>query len=130
MKDKEATEKELYEASQGMERDYITLKRLGEMQASANPLVIIDLRDRPPRKPEHAVPGAVHISMENLVTENVEKAVPDKSTPVVLVCNQSFEMTRMVALTTYAYPTLKLMGYTCVKILRNWPIFTEAEELI
>ena len=120
MKEEEASPEEYRKAQEGMEDDYVTLATLNEMLSSDNPPVVIDLRETL-EPSDQKIEGSINITMQNLVIENVEKAIAKKSTPIVLVCTQSFEMTRMVALTTYAYPTLKLMGYSSVKILSNWP---------
>ena len=115
----EAGEQEIADALAGMRQDYILVDELERMLATNNPPVVIDLRETVSCEEDHVISAAINISMENLVSENLEKAIPDKSTPVVLVCAHSFGMTRMIPLTTYAYPTLKLYGYRCVKVLTN-----------
>jgi len=120
---KEAGIKEFSQAGEGLHKDYITLKELEELKLSNTPPVVIDLRRA--SKSDQRVRDSINISMQDLVVENVEELVPKKSTPIVLVCAQSFQITRMVALTTYAYPTLKLMGYTSVKVLQDQAGFKE-----
>ena len=123
MSKKETGIKEFGEAGEGLHKDYINLKGLEELKLSDNPPVVIDLRRK--SKSDKRIKDSMNITMQDLVVENVEKLVPKKSTPIVLVCAQSFQMTRMMALTTYAYPTLKLMGYSYVKVLQDWVGFDE-----
>jgi len=120
---KEAGIKEFSQAGEGLHKDYINLKELEELKLSSTPPVVIDLRTA--NKSDRRIKDSINISMQDLVVENVEELIPVKSTPIVLVCAQSFQMTRMMALTTYAYPTLKLMGYTYVKVLQDWKEFGE-----
>ena len=99
----------------GIESASITEAEL-DLLAASEDLVMIDLRGLPEGEEYR---GAKTITMQDLVEEVVEQAVPSKDTTLVLICNQSFGMSRMVALSSYAYPTLKLMGYSDVRILRN-----------
>jgi len=119
--EKEASPKEFRDAGRDIEKNYIKTAELDEMMASDNPLVVIDLRESL-NESDRRIEGSINITMQDLVAEIVEKAIPDKTMPIVLVCFQSFQMTRMVALTTFAYPALKLIGYECVKVLsdRDW----------
>jgi rhodanese-related sulfurtransferase len=121
MKKIEASSEEYAEAMKGIEAAAIDEAELERLRASAKPPVVIDLRGR---SPDESYEGAISIPMIDLVEEVVRKAIPSFETTIVLVCNQSFELTRMVALSSYAYPTLKLMGYTDVKILRTWSLET------
>jgi len=43
----------------------------------------------------------------------------DQDDDIILICEQSFQMTRRMALTSYAYPTLKFMGYNDIKVLTS-----------
>jgi len=113
----EASHKEYIAAMEGMESARVNEDKLESMLASDSPPVIIDLRALPGGE---CYAGAVSIPMERLVLEVVREHVSSTDTTVVLVCNQSFEMSRMVALSSYAYPTLRLMGYTSVHILQTW----------
>jgi len=118
MIENEVSPEEFYQAGKGMENDYVSCEKLDELIAKNDSLVVVDLRTQE-RVQDQKYKKVIHISMEDMVTENLEELIPVKSTPIVLVCDQSFGMSRMVALTTYAYPTLKLMGYDNLKILQD-----------
>ena len=119
MKHKEAGIIDITNAGEGLEDDYITRNELEKVMLSDHPAIVIDLR-KPSLDTKNTIEAAINITLEDLLIENVKKYVADFSTPIVLVCAQSFEMTRMMPLTTLAYPTLKIMGYTHVKVLRDW----------
>ena len=119
-------DEEYMKARQGMIESRIDKYELAEMRQSRDKLVVIDLRENPP-KPDaddfikRTVEGdSINITMENLVDEVLNEKIPDKDTTIVLVCFGSFSMCRRISLTSYAYPTLKLMGYENLHILNNW----------
>ncbi len=116
---KEVSPEEFYKASIGMQNDYINAKEFEALITVDQSLIVIDLRS-PNRVEDKIHENYIHISMEDMVSENLEKLIPVKSTSIVLICDQSYGMSRMVALTDYAYPTLKLMGYSDLKILHEW----------
>jgi len=110
---------EFSKAGVGLADDIINAKEFDNVQAVEDSLLVIDLRAEASTQ-DKKYKKVINISMEEMVTEVMEKSIPNKSTPIVLICEQSFQMTRMVALTTYAYPTLKLMGYENIKVLEDW----------
>jgi len=116
---KDVNIEEFSKAGIGMEDDTINAKELDNLLAVEDSLVVIDLRSETTTQ-DRKYKKVINISMEEMVTEVMEKSIPNKLTPIVLICEQSFQITRMVALSTYAYPTLKLMGYENIKILEDW----------
>ncbi len=119
MNNSEASPEDLHRASADMAENEIDESQLQALLSGESPAIVIDLRGAPVDD-ERTIDGAVIIPLEDLVAEKLEQQIPDKSSTIILICSQSFQPTRMVALTTYAYPTLKLLGYTDVKILRDW----------
>ncbi len=122
MTKREATRAEYVEAMEGMESSFIDEAALEALRKNApiglpSRVVVVDLRGL---SPELSYAGAVGVPMQDLVAPVMKKIAPEKDTTLVLICNQSFELTRMVALSSYAYPTLKLMGYADVKILKTY----------
>ena len=117
MKPPNVSNEDYAEAMQGMESASIDGAELERMRASESPPVVIDLRGS---LANEVYEGAISIPMERLVMDVLREEIPSVETTIVLVCNQSFELTRMFALSSYAYPTLKLMGYTDIKILKEW----------
>lgn len=119
MAKKEVKEKKMTEALKDLSENEIKLDEFNDLLKQKEPPGVIDFRgDR--EDLDHKIESAYHMTMENLVEENLNKILPDKSKIIVLVCAQSFAPTRMIALTSYAYPTLKVMGYKNVKVLRDW----------
>ncbi|VAW80674.1 hypothetical protein MNBD_GAMMA12-842 [hydrothermal vent metagenome] len=112
---KEVTTEEFNDACNGMDDSYIDQKEFDELIDEDNSLVVIDLRSD--FTPDKKYKNHFNITMEEMVSELLEKLIPVKTVLIVLVCTQSYSMTRMVPLTHYAYPTLKILGYDSILIL-------------
>ena len=65
------------------------------------------------------LPGAVHLS-KGVIERDIEKAIPDKSRPIVLYCGGGFR-------SALAADNLQKMGYTSVISMDGgWRAWTEA----
>ncbi len=106
--------KEFYENSLKLEKErnqhLLNLESLIQKLNSPEPKVIIDLRGAHSYKSKH-LKGAVNVSIEDLTEAKLNELAPNKKTPIIIYCENSFFPTRMIALTTYGYPTLRKFGY-------------------
>lgn len=91
----------------------LNLDTLIQKLKSPEKKTIIDLRDAESYRTKH-LKGAINIPIELLTKEKLDSVVPDKSSTIIIYCNNSFYPTRMIALTIYGYPTLRSFGYTNV----------------
>ncbi len=91
---------------------FLDLKKQG-------PVVVLDIRSKESFDRWH-IKGSVNEPLSELTEKTLPKLAPDKSTPVVLACDFSFQPTRMVAGTLQAYPVLKASGYTKIYRLNLW----------
>jgi len=98
----------LFEKDKG--KHLLNLEGFIKMLKSSDPKVIIDVRAKPSFVEKH-IKGAINITMEELTDSRLKEVAPDKNTPIIIYCDNTFFPTRRVALTTYAYPTLMNYGY-------------------
>jgi rhodanese-related sulfurtransferase len=84
------------------EEDYREVKKKIE---SGHPLVLVDTREDSEWARGH-IPGAVHLS-KGIIERDIEKAIPDKSSEIVLYCGGGFR-------SALAADNLQKMGYTRV----------------
>lgn len=96
------------------------LSLLGLLQKQkAGEVVILDVRSKEAYAARH-IRGAVNIPLTDLTEKTIAAAVPDKKTPVAVMCDFSLFPTRMLAMTIQAYPVLKAVGYEEVYRLNLW----------
>jgi rhodanese-related sulfurtransferase len=89
-----------------------------ELTDSGVPHVLVDVREESEWAAGHAA-GAIHLS-KGVIERDIEKAVPDKATKLVLYCGGGFR-SALVA------DNLKKMGYTDVISLDGgWKAWKEA----
>ncbi len=96
------------------------LAEAGRELASPTPVgfVLIDVRERDEWERGH-LPGAVHLS-RGVLERDVEEAVPDPDTPVVLYCGGGYR-------SALAAASLQEMGYTDVASMDGgWRAWTGA----
>ena len=86
------------------------------VQAMQKPnTLIFDLRDKDQYQTGH-VKGAVHLGAD-VTIEKLKKLAPDTHTTILVYCQNSFEMSRMVSLTHMVAPQLYILGYKNVYYL-------------
>jgi hypothetical protein len=88
----------------------LNLESLLKKLNSTEKKVIIDLRGAAAFQKKH-LKDALNIPMEDLTETKLKEIAPDKKTPIIIYCDNSFLPTRMISLTNYGYPTLKQFGY-------------------
>lgn len=82
------------------------------------PLVLVDVREASEWSGGH-LPGALHLA-RGVLERDVERALPDPETPIVLYCGGGYR-------STLAADTLQRMGYTHVSSMDGgWRAWTEA----
>lgn len=85
---------------------------------AGDPFVLLDVRERDEWERGH-LPGAVHLG-KGVLERDVEAAVPDPSTPLVLYCGGGYR-------SALAADALRRMGYTAVESMDGgWRGWTEA----
>ncbi len=112
---REVSAEEFNKACDGMDDDYVDQEQFDCLIAEEDSLVVIDLRADFTRDEKYKY--HFNITMEEMVPEVLDKLIPVKTVPIVLICTHSYSMTRMMPLTHYAYPTLKILGYDSLFIL-------------
>jgi rhodanese-related sulfurtransferase len=81
-------------------------------------LILVDTREDAEWARGH-IPGAVHLG-RGIIERDIEKTVPDKSTPIVLYCGGGFR-------SALAADNLQKMGYTnVISMDGGWRGWTEA----
>lgn len=126
----ELTAQEVQQAFETAEKAQLDLEGLQAL-IDRNRVAIIDLR-APERYAADHIAGAVNIPLTALTEKTVAAAVPDKETPIVLMCDNSLMPTRMIAMTLQGWPVVKAAGYENVYRLNLWQdrdgrILTEGE---
>jgi hypothetical protein len=106
------------EAMKGATESVIGREKFVSLQEEGN-VAILDVRDRVSFEKEH-IKGSINIPLDRITEKTLPQALPDKGTRVILVCENSFYPTRMIALTTQAYPVMKVNGYGNVYQLNLW----------
>ena len=89
----------------------ITPQALHEKIQKAQPLCIIDIREDNEWSSTPHIPTAIHMG-KGIIERDIEKAIPDMSTPIVTYCSGGFRCA-LVA------DTLQQMGYTNVSSLET-----------
>ena len=85
---------------------------------SEDPFVLVDVRERSEWDAGH-LPGAVHLG-KGVIERDVEDAVPDLQTPLVLYCGGGYR-------SALAADALQKMGYSSVESMDGgWRAWTEA----
>ena len=67
------------------------------------------------------ITGAVNVSLSEMTEETLAKIIPLKNTKIIIYCNNSLQTmpTRMISMTTQAYPTLYQLGYQNLYLLQD-----------
>jgi rhodanese-related sulfurtransferase len=85
---------------------------------AGEPFHLVDVREESEFGRGH-LPGAAHLS-KGIIERDVEKAIPDKSAPIVLYCGGGFR-------SALAADNLQKMGYTnVISMDGGWRGWTEA----
>lgn len=93
-----------------------TCEAVWERQASGEPFVLVDVREREEWDRGH-LPGAVHLG-KGVIERDIEAAVPDPTTPVVLYCGGGYR-------SALAALALQRMGYSAVESMDGgWRAWT------
>lgn len=85
----------------------------------AGPVVLLDVRSRESFAQRH-LKGSINIQLTDLTEAALLKNIPDRTTPVVLICDYSFEPVRMIAMTLQAHPVLAAQKFTSIYRLNLW----------
>ena len=97
------------------EEDYGEVKKKIE---PGHPLVLVDTREDSEWARGH-IPGAVHLS-KGIIERDIEKAIPDKSSEIVLYCGGGFR-------SALAADNLQKMGYSnVISMDGGWRGWTES----
>ncbi len=80
--------------------------------------VLLDLRSEQSFEKSY-IKGAINLPVTELTDEALIKVIPSKNSRVVIYCDNNFQMSRKVALTTMAYPAIKQLGYKNIFILES-----------
>jgi rhodanese-related sulfurtransferase len=97
------------------EEDYREVKKKID---SGHPLVLVDTREDSEWARGH-IPGAVHLS-KGIIERDIEKAIPDKSSEIVLYCGGGFR-------SALAADNLQKMGYSnVISMDGGWRGWTES----
>jgi rhodanese-related sulfurtransferase len=97
------------------EEDIPAVKKL--LDARAKP-ILIDVREDSEWARGH-VPGAIHLS-KGIIERDIERAIPDKNTPLVLYCGGGFR-------SALAADNIQKMGYrNVISMDGGWRGWTEA----
>lgn len=97
----------------------LTLESFDALRRAAPDLVVLDLRSREAYAARH-IKGAVNMPIGEMTEHNLPAVLPDKTRPVVMVCDESFFPTRRVSMTLQAWPLLKANGYEKLYRLNLW----------
>ncbi len=96
----------------------VTIVDVARMQAAAEALTIVDVREEEEWRRGH-LPGARHLC-KGVIERDIEEAVPDKATHLVLYCGGGFR-------SALAAENLQRMGYTRVESMDGgWRAWTQA----
>ncbi len=121
------TVKEVQESLNDAGKRELDLQGLLDLQ-NGGEVVVLDVRS-PQRYAAHHMKGAINIPLTELTEKTLAEAIPDKKTPVAVMCDFSLMPTRMVAMTIQAYPVLKAAGYDKIYRLNLWQSKSEARVL-
>ncbi len=82
--------------------------------------VLLDVRSPEEYACGH-ITGAVNVSLSEMTEETLAKIIPLKNTKIIIYCNNSLQTmpTRMISMTTQAYPTLYQLGYQNLYLLQD-----------
>ena len=95
-----------------------TVADIKKRMDAGDPFILIDVREESEWAAGH-LPGAIHLS-KGIIERDIEQAVPDKSTALVLYCGGGFR-------SALAADNLQKMGYTnCISMDGGWRAWTEA----
>lgn len=100
-------------------RDVSEVARFGDVAEALRKksIVLVDVRSKEEFEHSH-IKGAVSIPATDLTEETLSKLIPDKNMPIVIYCENNFNaFSRMVPLTTLAFPVFRRLGYQKVQIL-------------
>ena len=100
------------------ERAELGLQGLLDLQ-KAGQVIILDVRSPQSHAMNH-IKGSINIPLTDLTERTVTAVIPDKKTPVAVMCDFSLFPTRMLAMTIQAYPVLKAAGYENIYRLNLW----------
>ncbi|MET3131878.1 rhodanese-related sulfurtransferase [Oxalobacteraceae bacterium GrIS 1.11] len=81
-------------------------------------VILLDVRSPREFQRSHVV-GAISLPTTELTDEALRKIMPSKQSRIVIYCANNFRPSRMVSLTTMAYPAIKRLGYNNVAILET-----------
>jgi len=79
--------------------------------------IVVDLRHITAYQRKH-IEGAIHLGSD-ISEVKLAKIVPDKETRILLYCDNSLYMTRMLALTTLSLPQFIMLGYENTYMLES-----------
>ena len=86
--------------------------------AAGEKFMLVDVREDSEWARGH-LPGAIHLG-KGIIERDIEQAVPEKSTPLVLYCGGGFR-------SALAADNLQKMGYTnCISMGGGWRAWTDA----
>ena len=96
----------------------VTVADVERLRATREPVTIVDVREEEEWQRGH-VPGARHLC-KGVIERDIERAVPDRSTRLVLYCGGGFR-------SALAADNLQRMGYTHVESMAGgWRAWTAA----
>lgn len=102
----------------------LTLEGFVALRAAEPRLRVLDTR-APKGFAYQRIKGSLNLPLTDMTEHTLPVLLPDRSAPVVLVCDQSFAPTRLMSMTLQAWPVLKANGYSRVYRLNLWRPETE-----
>lgn len=80
---------------------------------------VLDVRSKESFEQRH-IKNSINIPLTDLTEHTLAEKIPNRSVPVIIVCDYSFAPVRMIAMTMQAYPVLKASGYHEIYRLNLW----------
>ncbi len=110
---------EFMDAMKGVEASEMDYHAFLKMQSRDDKPVILDVRSKQAFEHEH-LKGSVNLPLTDMTEKTLAQAIPDKTKDIIVVCDFSLFLSRMLPMTMQAYPVLKVNGYDKVHRLNLW----------
>lgn len=104
---------------EGAREAALTLEGFVALRAEEPAPVVLDTRS-PAAYGYQRIKGSLNLPLTEMTEHTLPALLPDRTRPVVLVCDESFGPTRRLSMTLQAWPVLKANGYTRVYRLNLW----------
>jgi len=104
---------------EGAREAALTLEGFVALRAAEPAMVVLDTR-APAAYGYQRIKSSLNLPLTEMTEHTLPARLPDRTQPVVLVCDESFGPTRRMSMTLQAWPVLKANGYTRVYRLNLW----------